>query len=64
MNRALGVKELVVIGSILLLLTGLTSSPILLVGSIICFIVAPFSKKKKTKKMPEKSDSRDWEDLE
>ncbi len=64
MNKALGAKELVVIGLVLLLLTGLTSSPILLVGAIVCFIVAPFSIKKKAKKSSEKPDSRDWGDLE
>lgn len=63
MNKALGVKELVIIGLCLLLLTGLTSSPLFLIGSIACFIAAPFSKKNKTKKMPEKSNSRDWGDL-
>jgi len=64
MNKALGAKELVIIGFCLLLLTGLTSSPILLVGSIVCFIIAPFSRKKKTKKLPEKPNSRDLRGLE
>jgi len=63
MNKALGAKELVIIGVVLLLLTGLTSSPILLVGAIVCFIAAPFSIKKKAKKSSEKLDSRNWEDL-
>lgn len=63
-NKALGAKELVIIGLGLLLLTGLTSSPILLVGSIVCFIAAPFSRKKKVKKISKKSNSRDWGDLE
>jgi hypothetical protein len=64
MNKALGVKELVGIGLVLLLLTGLTSSPILLVGAIICFVMAPFSRKKKVKKSSEKPNSRNWGDLE
>lgn len=64
MNKALGAKELVIIGLVLLLLTGFTSSPILLVGAIICFIAAPFSIKKKAKKTSEKTDSRNWGDLE
>lgn len=64
MNKALGAKELVIVGLCLLLLTGLTSSPILLIGSIICFIAAPFSRKKKVKKSSEKPNSRNWGDLE
>lgn len=63
MNKALGAKELIIIGLCLLLLTGLTSSPLFLIGSIACFIAAPFSKKKKVKKVSEKSASRDWGDL-
>ena len=64
MNKSLGAKELVIIGLILLLLTGFTSSPIFLVGAIVCFVVAPFSIKKKSKKSSDKSDSRNWGDLE
>lgn len=63
MNKALGAKELVIIGMVLLLLTGLTSSPVLLVGAVVCFIAAPFSIKKKAKQSSEKPDSRNWEDL-
>lgn len=63
MNKALGAKELLITGLVLLFLTGLTSSPLLLVGAIICFIAAPFSRKKKVKQS-KKPDSRNWGDLE
>lgn len=64
MNKALGAKELLIIGLVLLLLTGFTSSPVLLIGAIVCFIAAPFSKKKKVEHTSKKPDSRNWEDLE